>query len=181
MRSDWADLPTMAHVLAAMMPINRLIIQVSMATGLRVGDVLALRADKLAERMTVREAKTGKTRRVYIPKQLLARMYRARGAVWVFEGRNDPLKHRTRQAVYNDVQRAVAAFKRVGTVPKELHISPHTARKMAAVAELDRTGDLDAVARLLNHGRDSSVTALYAYADMATAARINKAVRRAKK
>ena len=36
------------HVLAALMPVNRVVMRVCIHTGLRVGDVLALRTDQIA-------------------------------------------------------------------------------------------------------------------------------------
>ena len=46
------------HLLAALMPPNRLACEVSACTGLRISDVLNLRTAKLAERFSVRELKT---------------------------------------------------------------------------------------------------------------------------
>ena len=91
----------------------------------------------------------------------------------MFEGRTDYTKHRTRQAVYRDVRRCAAFFQRSGVVPRGATIGTHTGRKMAAVREMQRTGDIEAVGRLLNHsGRDKAVTMLYALADQLTAAKL---------
>lgn len=49
----------MAHILAAMMPENRLIVRLCMATGLRISDALELKTARLRRRMTVKEIKTG--------------------------------------------------------------------------------------------------------------------------
>ena len=105
MRSDWLQGDSMGHVLAAMMPENRLVMETCIATGLRASDVLNLRTERLRQRMTVRELKTGKTRRVYFPRELYLRLVGNAGKIWVFEGRTDYTKHRTRQAVYRDVRR----------------------------------------------------------------------------
>ena len=43
---------------------NRLVMRVCLDTGLRIGDVLALRADQLRPQFYVTEQKTGKRRRV---------------------------------------------------------------------------------------------------------------------
>ena len=43
------------HVLAALTPSNALVAQVSLHTGLRVSDVLALRTDQLAPRFYITE------------------------------------------------------------------------------------------------------------------------------
>ena len=131
-RADWLDAPSMGHVLAALMPANRLVLMVQLQTGLRCGDVLRLRRADLerGQRFTVREEKTGKGRRVYLPKELHARLMAQCGRWWVFEHRTDPHKHRTRAAVYKDLQRAAAAFRRSGVVPRGAHVGTHTARKM---------------------------------------------------
>ena len=118
MRSDWLQGDSMGHVLAAMMPENRLVMETCIATGLRASDVLNLRTERLRQRMTVRELKTGKTRRVYFPRELYLRLVGNAGKIWVFEGRTDYTKHRTRQAVYRDVRRCAAFFKRSGVVPR---------------------------------------------------------------
>lgn len=71
MRSEWIEKGEMKHVLAALMPENRLACEVSLATGLRINDVLSLKTtDVKKQRFTVREQKTGKTRSVYLPAAL---------------------------------------------------------------------------------------------------------------
>lgn len=161
MRSDYLAAPEFEHVLAALMPENRLACEVSMCTGLRIGDVLNLRSDKLSERMNVREAKTGKNRRFRLPTALLDKLIAIHGKIYVFEGRTDYRKARTRQAVYKDIKRAARLFRLT------LQISPHSARKIYAVGEYQRTGSLKRVQELLNHS-DEAVTMLYALADQLT-------------
>ena len=63
-RTTYANRGQMAHVLAALMPTNALVVKLCMATGLRISDVLELRTSELKRRQTVRESKTGKTRRI---------------------------------------------------------------------------------------------------------------------
>lgn len=163
-----------------MMPANRLVVEVADATGLRIGDVLQLRTEQLQrfQRVTVRESKTGKTRRVYMPSRLRARMLNQAGAVYVFEGRGDIHKHRTRQAVYKDMVRAAEVFKRSGAAPAAASISPHSARKRAAVRAYHR-GGVDAARALLNHAdNDVAVTLLYALSDLEPPKRRRRAGRR---
>lgn len=164
MRSGWVEDEAMRHVLAALMPENRLIMEVCLATGLRLGDVLNLRTEKLKARQTVRELKTGKNRRLRWPTELYQRMVGNAGKVWVFEGRCDPMKHRTRQAVWKDLRRAAAVFRVAGTIPKGVNLSPHSARKGYAVRRLAETGSLERVQRELNHS-SPEITLLYAMAD----------------
>lgn len=159
----WVSRPEMEHILAALMPVNRLAVRVAMHTGLRIGDVLRLRPrDLRTSRPTVRESKTGKTRRISLPRELLEELRRGAGDYWVFESRTDPRKHRTRQAVYKDIKRAAAVFQRTGAV-RRAQISTHTARKIAAVDAYHK-GGMAAAQRLLNHS-DPAISALYALAD----------------
>lgn len=152
------------HLLAALTPENRLVVEVSACTGLRVSDVLNMRTNRLSERMTVRELKTGKTRRIRLPKPLLDRLFSVAGKIYVFEGRCDYRRHRTRQAVYKDLRRVAKLFR------VKAHISPHSARKIYAVSEYRRTGSLAAVRKLLNHDSEA-ITILYAMADQLEARR----------
>lgn len=162
-RTSYASRAQMGHILAALMPTNALIVRVCMHTGLRVSDVLELKTAQLKPRQTVRERKTGKTRRVVWSAPLYEQMLQQAGRVWVFESRTDPRKHRTRQAVYKDIKRAAAVFQRSGAVGRRQNIGTHTARKVAAV-EAYHKGGLSAAQRLLNHS-DPAITLLYALAD----------------
>lgn len=158
MRSEWVPKGEIEKVLAALEGENRLALEISLATGLRIGDVLALKTDKIKRRFSIKEEKTGKTRNVYLPKELLERCLRIAGRYYVFEGRFDPRKHRTRQAVFKDLQKAAAAFR----VKK--HISPHSMRKIFAVDYYTKCVDIKKVQHLLNHSYEG-VTYLYAMAD----------------
>lgn len=144
-------------VLAALTPKNRLVLRTALATGLRVGDVLALTPDRLKPHFWVTEQKTGKRRQIGLPEPLLSDLKKEAGKVWVFPGR-DPRKHHTRQAVWKDIKRAAKAFR----LP--LNVGPHSARKVYAVELLRKYGDLARVRRALNHNSET-VTLLYAMAD----------------
>lgn len=161
MTTDYVPEEELGHVYAALMPANRLVCQVSAVTGLRVGDVLALRTEQLrkGQRFTVREAKTGKSRRIYIPRLLHSQLLAQAGQVWVFEGRRGPEHHRTRQAVWADLKRAAKAFR----LPQ--NVAPHSMRKVYAVEEWERTGDLGKVGKALNHSPwHPETTMIYAMA-----------------
>lgn len=172
MRSGWIDEDTMALVLAAMMPDNALAVECSLYTGLRIDDVLSLKTEVVQRtaRPYVRDSKTGKTHRIYLPNELRARMLAIAGKVYVWEHRTDWTRHRTRQAVYKDMRQAAQVYERNGRL--KTHISPHTARKCAAVRAYNK-GGLAAAAALLNHDPDHPlVTMLYALSadDRASAA-----------
>jgi integrase len=162
-RAGWLAPSEYEHILAALMPQNRLALEVSACTGLRISDVLNLRTLQLQQhpdgRLTIRELKTGKTRRIRLPVELYRRMLANAGKVWVWECRTDWRKHRTRQAVFKDIRRTAKLFR------CPVHVSPHTSRKVYAVAEYHRTGSLKAVQRLLQHDSEA-VTMLYAMADV---------------
>lgn len=158
MRTDYIDGQELELVLALLMPQNRLICQLAICTGLRIGDVCGLRADQLKPRPTVQEAKTKKSRRVYIPADLLRRIKAQAGETWAFPGTKEG-QHKTRQAVWADIKRAAKACR----CPQ--NIGPHTLRKVYAVRKFQDTGgDLRAVQKALNHD-DQAVTMLYAMAD----------------
>ena len=159
-RSEFVSYGDLSHLFAVLMPANALALRVSLETGLRIGDVLTIPTAKLqrSQRFTVREQKTGKSRRVYISRGLRAELLAQAGSVWVFEGRNDPHKHRTRQAVYADLKRAAKAFR----LPQ--NVSVHSIRKLYAKTLFDETGDLELVQRALNHDRIET-TLIYALCD----------------
>lgn len=159
MRSEWVTHKTINHILMALMPPNRLAIEVSMRYGMRIGDVLSMRREDVVRgSWTYKEEKTGKSRRIRLSELLQQRLLAQSGRVFIFEGRLDWKKHRTRQAVYKDIRRAAKAF-RVSE-----HVSPHTARKIYAVDAYKRYGDIKRVQKLLNHSSEA-VTMIYAIAD----------------
>ena len=148
----------MEHVFAALMPENRLVCRTCVATGLRVGDVLALRTEQLSPQFWITEAKTKKRRRVNLKAELLADLKKHAGEEWVFPGR-DPKKHRTRQAVWVDVKRAAKAFR----LPQ--NVSVHSLRKVYACELLkDAKGDMRKVQKALNHS-DAATTMIYIMAE----------------
>lgn len=169
--ADYIPPESFEILLKALMPENRLALQVSLATGLRIDDVLHLKTEQLKkERFTLKEMKTSKRRRVRIPKALREECLRYAGRYYVFEHRLDQNKPRTRQAVYKDLKRACELFRVNG-----LQISPHTARKIYSVNLYDRLGSVDKVRDAMNH-RDASTTEIYCNSDIKT----EKATRRRK-
>lgn len=170
MRTDWIAREEYEHLLAALMPANRLALEIAETNGLRISDALSIKTAQLARRFTIKELKTGKSRRVYLSDELLDRAERTAGRIWVFEGRNDVRKHRTRQAVYKDLRRIAKMFR------LSENIGTHTGRKIYAVEAYHRTGSLQKVQALLKHDKEA-VTMLYALADQLTARRLGKPLR----
>ena len=160
--SQWISRENMEHLLAACMPENREALRLSMDYGLRIGDVLKMPVSALSKpRWSFKEEKTGKRRRVTLSAAHKAVCASMAGKVFVFEHRTDPLKHRTRQAVWKDL-------KRIARMYRLDYVSAHSARKTYSVERYRASGgDLAKVQRLLNHS-DEAVTALYALSDQLT-------------
>lgn len=167
MRSDYVYRATFEHVLSVLTMSNRLAIETSLVTGLRISDVLSLKTDDVrrSDRLSVVESKTGKRKRIYLPHDLRDMLLRIAGKIYIWPHRLDYRRHRTRQAVYKDIKRACKAFRLT-----HVQISPHTARKIYAVSKYQKYQDLAKVKQLLNHD-DEAVTMIYAMADMITARR----------
>ena len=131
-------------------------------------DVWAWRAaparDAAAVPLWVEEQKTGKRRIVGLPEHLLRDIRKIAGKKYVFEHKNDPERHRTRQAVWKDVKRAAVAFR----LPQ--NVAPHSVRKVYAVDLMHKYHDLKRVQRALNHS-NPAVTMVYAMADKLYAAK----------
>lgn len=162
MRTDWISDDVMSHILAALMPANRLAIIVSLVSGMRISDVLSLRPlDLRKERILYTEKKTLKRRRVRLPIKLREELLAQSGKIYVFEHRLDPLRPRTRQAVFKDIKRAAKLFR----VP--LNVAPHSARKIYAVEEYKKDMNIKRVKELLNHSSEA-VTMIYVMADAIT-------------
>lgn len=157
----------MEHVLAALTPQNALIMRTLLHTGMRLSDVLALKTADLRPSGWYTEGKTGKRRRFGLPAELLESIKAQAGPEWAFPGLSPRGGHKTRQAVWKDVKRASRAFR----LPQ--NVGPHSARKIYAVDLMAKYGDIERVRRALNH-ESSTVTALYAMADMLTERRLER-------
>ena len=161
MRTQWVKDDIIKNILSALTVENRLACIVSLETGLRIGDVLALKTSQLLKsdgRFTVKEMKTGKSKRVRLSHNLLSECLKISGRYFVFEHRTNPKLHRTRQAVFKDLKRSAKAFR----VSK--NIAPHSMRKVYAVNAFKKYGSVKKVSELLNHS-DEAVTYIYAMAD----------------
>lgn len=157
-RVNTIDENTLGIVFAALMPQNELILRICERTGLRVSDVLALRADQLATSFTVVEQKTKKRRKVRLPAKLVNEVLRQSGEIYCFQHRDDKTRHKTRQAVWADLKRAAKAFRLRGD------LSPHSLRKHYADELYQKYHDVARVQKALNHS-SPEVTMLYILAD----------------
>ena len=158
MRTEYLLAQEVDHVLAALMPQNRLIMELALHTGLRISDILGMTREQLKPQGWITEAKTGKRRQYGIPADLLRKILAQAGKEWAFPGRSGK-NPKTRQAVWADVKRAAKAFR----LPQ--NIAPHSFRKVYAVELMRKYGDIERVQKVLCHSRPS-VTAIYAMADV---------------
>jgi integrase len=149
-----------ALIYAALLPDNRRVLQVMQRTGLRVGDVLALRREDIGRSFWVTEQKTGKRKHVGLPDWLTAEIVAAAGSsVWAFPSPVNPENHRTRQAVWKDLKRVSQALR----IP--VNVGTHSMRKAYAVDLMHKYGDIEKVQRDLNHA-SPMITMVYAMADV---------------
>lgn len=157
MKTEYLLSKEVDFVLAALTPVNALIMRTALHTGLRISDVLSIKSDQLASRFWLTEGKTKKRRQVGLPEPLLSDIKKQAGKEWAFESPRTG-KPQTRQAVWKDVKRAAHALR----LPQ--NVGPHSARKVYAVELLAKYGDIGRVRRALNHSSES-VTLIYAMAD----------------
>jgi site-specific recombinase XerD len=165
LRSDFVDTNTVGHILWALQPANKLVCEVSLQTGWRVDDVLHLTTKQIKEALqkkrctvSVEEQKTGKRSTRYLPRELCERLLEQSGRIYVFEGRDDYRKARSRQAVFLDLKRVAKKFN------IKLNLSPHSLRKNYAVYLRDQGKSLAEIQKILNHD-NIATTMLYAMAD----------------
>lgn len=143
---------------------NALALRLSLETGMRVGDVVALKTENL-NGTTVRftAQKTQKQACVEISKNLASRLKTISGKEYIFVGR-DGKKHRTRQAVYKDLKNVAKSF---GVLE---NVTPHSARKTYAVEDYRKNG-IKACQKHLQHDNEI-VTLIYALSDKITEERL---------
>lgn len=160
MKSDYIERDKVDKILFFVSPKVRLICEVAIATGLRIGDIVLLKTSQIenSNRVTVREQKTRKSRRIYLRRDLLCKLRAQSGDIWVFSGRNSN-KHFSRQGVWKALKKAA------NLCGYSENISPHTFRKYYAVNLMRRGFDLQYVSRRLGHSSEF-VTMIYALADV---------------
>lgn len=125
--------------------------EIGNATGLRVSDILELKYKHLkVEKPTIKEQKTGKSKRIYIPKKTRTKLLKKQGNKsderYVFEG-SGSCGHITRQAVFK-------AFKKAADTAKARpNIGTHTMRKNFAKKQFDKKRNFTYVQNKLNHAK----------------------------
>ena len=126
---------------------HNLIFEIGLTTGLRISDIVALEKDILKiKEPTIRERKTGKSKRIYINKKLKAELleYSKNNDKYIFET-NSKSGHITRQAVHKAFKKA----SKEASIKK--NISTHTMRKTYAIRMLRKDKGLKYVKDKLNH------------------------------
>ena len=156
------------------MPVNALVCELCLKTGLRIDDALDLQTKQLGKVIVIYEQKTHKKKVIRLSDDLLSKLKKIAGKYYVFEHRDDPRKHRTRQAVFLDLKRAAKAFR------LDINLSPHSLRKVYAVELLKKYGDIEKVKKALNHDNEL-VTAIYCFSDVLTEQRRKEKNKRKKK
>lgn len=162
MRTKFIDIEDVERLRRAMSSDEWLILRISLETGMRVGDIVALKGENIIENKIVYTAqKTGKIAEISINQPLFReiskKIHKNRGR-WLFESPYRLGKHITRQCVWQRVKRACA---RAGVSP--VGVAPHSFRKVFAVDLFKREG-LAAAQAALQHDRPST-TQIYALSD----------------
>lgn len=145
-----------------------MICEVGLQTGWRIDDILSLKKSDIEKalktsngRISIKEMKTGKKSIKYLKKDFLKVLKAQSGRIWVFEGRDDYRKHRSRQAVFNDIKKAKKNFK----IKK--NITPHSLRKNYAVYLKQQGKSLEEIKDALNH-TNILTTMIYALSEELT-------------
>ena len=163
MKSDYIDEKDVENVRERLTLAEWLPFWVMLETGLRVGDVVALRVrDVKVDGIHYVAQKTGKPGVAKISKRLRDAL--PKNGRWLFPGRKG---HLTRQAVWYRVKKAT---ERAGQSCEGK--SPHSFRKTFAV-ELYREKGFKAVQEALQHS-NAATTEIYSFADWSTGENANK-------
>lgn len=162
MKSDFVEKNSFEVLLSLMCWENSLALRVSLETGLRISDVLALRPSDIDDDCLIHRtaSKTGKLSVCELSRRVCEAVRNESNAKWCFPSPRDPNKHRTRQAVWYDIK------KRAGQCRMNINVTPHSARKIFAVDEFHEKG-LEAVQKRLQHN-NLTTTMLYAFSDLLT-------------
>lgn len=136
----------------------RLIYQIGATTGLRISDIVKLKKSILdIKEPTIKEQKTGKSKRFYLPVKLrraLAEWCSCNQSEYIFPSANANSGHISRQAVFKhfkNTANALGLMENIGT---------HTMRKNYALKLLKNGKQLKYIKNKLNHDNLSD-TLLY--------------------
>lgn len=163
MRSEYISKEEFECMLKDLKEDYKLIMLVSLETGLRLSDVLTLTYPQALWGAPIKERKTGKTCIIDLPTYLRNALMMRDGAfssstALVFPSGGDGERNTpyNRSTIYRAVKRAAEGC--------EVNVTPHTARKIYAVETYRKTRDIREVKRRLRHDR-LETTLLYAFSD----------------
>ena len=125
----------------------KLIYQVGAATGLRVTDIVSLEKNILEKKEpTIKEQKTGKSKRIYIPAKLKKELieYSSYNKKYIFESKSSS-GHITRQAVHKHFKKIAAEIR------ADENIGTHSMRKRYALKLYEKGKSLKYIQNKLNH------------------------------
>lgn len=139
----------------------RLIYDIGCQTGLRISDIVRMKKSILQiKEPTIIEQKTGKSKRIYIPKKLRQELieYSKNNKTYIFQSKSKS-GHLTRQAVFKH-------FKRIAhIIETDQNIGTHTMRKNYACKLLAKGKTFKYIKTKLNHEKLSD-TLLYLIDEM---------------
>lgn len=159
MRTNKLDRQIVARFLNNLSYKHELICRFGLATGLRISDIIQLTIDKVKiEKPTIKEKKTGKSKRIYIPKELREELInyhkRYSNNEYIFYSESSASGHISRQAVWK-------AFKQTAKkLNIKSNIAPHSTRKSYACKLLRKGKNYTYIKNKLNH-KSISDTILY--------------------
>ena len=149
MRTNKLNTEIVAKFLRRLNYNHELICRIGLSTGLRISDILRLTIDQInIEKPTIKEMKTGKSKRIYIPKKLREelKVYHAHNShnEYIFYSKSKS-GHISRQAVWK-------AFKRASkSLNLKENIAPHSTRKSYACKLLKKGKNYKYIKTKLNH------------------------------
>lgn len=164
MRTDYIDPELYRVIFMHMTYENALAVEVALATGLRIDDVLKIRpSDLRSDGLHFVAQKTGKSGIAPISRKLSEKLRKNGNKYWCFPHRDSPrLKHRTRQAVWKDIKQAAEIVRSSGLLDDQ-NVAPHSSRKTFAVVDKAKNGAEHAQQALQHSSR--STTEIYTEAD----------------
>lgn len=162
MKSAFIEKEEFLSIISAIKWEYRMVVLVSLETGLRISDVLGTTYSQLLGWEELTEKKTGKTCTIALPgwlrQQVLIRAVRrfSKQSDLAFPSARDGKKPIHRSTIYRAIKKAA--------VGHAGNVTPHTARKIYAVELYRKTGSIEGVRKALRHDREST-TLLYAFSD----------------
>ena len=165
MRARYLEQKEIEALEACLGPYAWLPFAVSIETGLRIGDVAALRWENLrGKEIAFVAQKTGKAGKASLAEETANRLRQLRRhsvSPWIFPAEKDTARHVSRQVLWKRLKAACARCR----INSE-GISPHSFRKVYGVREYHAHG-IAAAQRGLQH-TDIATTEIYALADWLT-------------